>query len=67
MTKNEDFIIYPFSDIELSDLALFLRKNVSQVPKSLEKLSEFAENYAYKNMTVGEAETFFEGDTTGNF
>ncbi|AIN94566.1 hypothetical protein [Treponema putidum] len=51
---------YIFSDDELKYLALYFRKNADSIPKVLERLSEFAESYVYRKMTIGEAEAFFE-------
>ncbi|AGT44041.1 hypothetical protein [Treponema pedis] len=53
-------IQYTFSDNELKQLALFFRKNNYVIPKSLEALAEFAENYVYGKTTIAEAEAFFE-------
>ena len=51
---------YLFSDEELNQLALYLRKNADSIPRVLEPLSDFAESYVYGRMTIGEAEAFFE-------
>ena len=51
---------YLFSDEELKQLALYLRKNADSIPRVLEPLSDFAESYVYGRMTIGEAEAFFE-------
>lgn len=51
---------YSFSDEELKQLALYLRKNADSIPRVLEPLSDFAESYVYGRMTIGEAEAFFE-------
>lgn len=53
-------VSYLFSDNELKQLALYLRKNADSLPGILEPLSEFAESYVYGKMTIGEAEAFFE-------
>jgi len=59
MSETES-VSYLFSDNELKQLALYLRKNADSIPKVLERLSEFAESYVYGKMTIGEAEAFFE-------
>lgn len=53
-------VSYLFSDNELKQLALYLRKNADSLPRVLEPLSDFAESYVYGRMTIGEAEAFFE-------
>ncbi|UTC68090.1 MULTISPECIES: hypothetical protein [unclassified Treponema] len=59
MSETES-LSYLFSDKELKQLALYLRKNADSLPKALEPLSDFAESYVYGKMTIGEAEAFFE-------
>lgn len=60
MNTNETGTIqYLFSDYELKQLVLYFRKK-SDVPKSLENLMDFSENYVYGTMTIEEAETFFK-------
>lgn len=55
-------ITYLFSDNELTQLALYFRKNSASIPAGLEALSEFAENYVYGKMTIKEAEAFFSAE-----
>lgn len=59
MSETES-VSYLFSDNELKQLALYLRKNAYSLPGVLEPLSDFAESYVYGKMTIGEAEAFFE-------
>lgn len=59
MSETES-VSYLFSDNELKQLALYLRKNADSLPRVLEPLSDFAESYVYERMTIGEAEAFFE-------
>ncbi|UTY25962.1 hypothetical protein [Treponema denticola] len=59
MSETES-VSYLFSDNELKQLALYLRKNAESLPRVLEPLSDFAESYVYGRMTIGEAEAFFE-------
>ena len=59
MSETES-VSYLFSDNELKQLALYLRKNADSLPRVLESLSDFAESYVYGRMTIGEAEAFFE-------
>ena len=59
MSETES-VSYLFSDNELKQLALYLRKNADSLPRVLEPLSDFAESYFYGRMTIGEAEAFFE-------
>lgn len=59
MSETES-VSYLFSDSELKQLALYLRKNADSLPRVLEPLSDFAESYVYGRMTIGEAEAFFE-------
>ena len=59
MSETEP-VSYLFSDNELKQLALYLRKNADSIPRVLEPLSDFAESYVYGRMTIGEAEAFFE-------
>ena len=59
MSETES-MSYLFSDNELKQLALYLRKNADSIPRVLEPLSDIAESYVYGRMTIGEAEAFFE-------
>lgn len=57
-------ITYSFSDNELTQLALYFRKNPMPIPTGLEEFLEFAENYVYGKMTIEEAENFFSTEST---
>ena len=50
---------YTFSEAELRDLALLLRRMGRTLPRNLEDLSGFLESALYGIMTIEEAELFF--------
>jgi hypothetical protein len=55
---------YSFTDIEIKNLALLLRKNEAGLDENLDVFRCFLENYIYRIMTIEEAEVFFDEKTT---
>lgn len=49
---------YYFTDAEVKILAKMFKNY--KVPRGLEKLYRFVNDYSYKNMTIDEAEKFFK-------
>jgi hypothetical protein len=51
---------YSFSVPEAKALALLLRRQVNRLDPGLDALKAFIEGYLYHNMTIDEAEVFFD-------
>ena len=51
---------YSFSESEVRTLALLLRKHEDVLDSSLDSFSAFIEDLLYSNMTIEEAEAFFD-------
>ncbi len=55
--KDNSVFTYNFSKEEMELLAKFIRKN--NVPDGLGRFRDIVYNYIYSNMTIDEAEIFF--------
>ena len=51
---------YSFSESEVRTLALLLRKNEGVLDSGLDSFTGFIEDLLYSNMTIEEAEAFFD-------
>lgn len=55
---SEEPAVYRFSDRELKTLVAFFRQH-APLPDELYALNIFAEQYVYRNLTIGEAEQLY--------
>ena len=51
---------YSFSESEVRTLALLLRKHEGVLDSGLDSFTSFIEDLLYSNMTIEEAEAFFD-------
>ncbi len=56
---SEKFYTYHFSQEELTELLMFLRKKENELPDQIKGFYAFLETNIYENLTIDEAENLF--------